>query len=231
MNPVTDARDLLNQSIKLLPEIRDLYIRSLSNDELSLDLKLKLKNCLEYIRSSLDYIANHIFQTYCKPNYSPSKLREVENRIYFPMDKKQEQFEKNMNLKFKGLPSNLKTVLESYQPYNDNEWMNYLKKLTNQNKHIQLIKNNKSEYGTIQYLQTPGLTLENVSFKGCGRGIVINGQSINNYSVNKIPFINEFVGDVKVDYLFAETNTSIIETIEEIVSNSQKLINDLLIEL
>lgn len=226
MKPINDAIGLLHSSKKMLEEIETLYKSAVYNDELSFDLKIKIKHFLENIKSCLDYTANYIFDIHCKSNYTEKELKN--NKIYFPIFDGQSYFQKRIKNRFKGLELDSPIVIlwDRYQIYNDIKWPNKLTKLTNKNKHIELIKNSRTESGTINYMQIGGVTIKNCSIKNCGHSIAINNNPISIKEFNTHPAIKNFNGNIQADYVFAETNTPIIETLEEILNGATIYLNE-----
>ncbi|MDU2670409.1 MAG: hypothetical protein E7C49_00210 [Clostridium sp.] len=220
MKPINDAIGLLNSSKKMLVEIETLYKPAVYDDELSFDLKVKIKNFLENIRSCLDYTANYTFDIHCKSNYSEKELKN--NKIYFPIFDGQSYFQKNIKNRFKGLEldSPIVNLWDKYQLYNDIKWPKQLSKLTNKNKHIELIKNSRTESATIKHMQFGGITFENCTFENGKHTICIDGKPLSIKDFNNNPLIKNFNGHIKANYTFGETNTPIIETLEEILNGA-----------
>ncbi|MEE0725769.1 MAG: hypothetical protein UCV58_04500 [Clostridium saudiense] len=234
MKRIYDAFDLLNASESMLNDIKLLYNECIYESELSFNLKLNIKYFLENIRSCLDYTTNYIFDTYCRENYESKDLKNVENRIYFPVLHDKKTFDKRIKNRFKGLSSEDSIVIiwERHQPYNGISWTDNLTKLTNKNKHIELIKNSRTESGTINYMiDNNGNTFTNCTFSNCGAAMIINGQPINSKNANSNPNIKFFNGDIKAEYYFSETKTAVLETLEEILIGAKTLIAELKKEL
>lgn len=226
MKPINDAIGLLNSSKKMLVEIATLYKSAVYDDELSFDLKLKIKHFLENIRSCLDYTANYIFDIHCKSNYSEKELKN--NKIYFPIFDGQSYFQKNIKNRFKGLKLDCPIVIlwDRYQIYNDIKWPKQLSKLTNKNKHIELIKNSRTESGNIKHMQFGRAIFENCTFEGCGHILGTESGAISLKSYNSNPLIQSYEGNIRANYYFSETNTPVIETLEEILEGAANYLNE-----
>ncbi len=128
-----DIQALLTQAQQQLREVDDKYQSSLTAKSVSLDLKVKIKNLCENLRSVLDYLAHDIRETKC------SQPKE-NDRFYFPILPDRKQFESKMREWFPGLDStapDLWSYLESIQPYPgaQAEWLGELNRVNNENKH------------------------------------------------------------------------------------------------
>lgn len=230
MKRIEDSKLLLKASSDLLSDIKKLYLNCIYDDSLSNKLKLQIKYFLENIRSCLDYTTNYIFDKYCRNNYKPNELKNIERSIYFPIMFDKISFEKRIKNRFKGLmlTDDIVLIFIKYQPYNNNQWIVNLHKLTNKNKHVELIKNNRTESGTINYLRLPnGAIIENCSFENCGHILASNDGPISLKTLNTNSKMLSYEGDLKASYFFSETNTPIIETLEEILIGTNNVLNDL----
>lgn len=100
--------------------------------------KVKFKNVLENLRSSLDYIAQDINE----------ELLNNKNKVYFPYSQEQQNFKKSITRNLPDLEtksSKIYTEIENLQPYKSNDdWLVLMCKLTNEAKHNGLINFEKT---------------------------------------------------------------------------------------
>lgn len=228
MHRIDDAKILLKSASDKFSNIKTLYENCEHDDSLSTELKLEIKFFLESIRSCLDYTTNFIFDTRCKQNYSEKELIKIQRKIYFPNYKDKKFFDNYIKHNFKGLePSESIVVLwEKNQIYNNTNWVSKLANLTNPTKHIELVKNSRTESGTINYMKMGGITLENCTFENCGHVMAINDKPVSIKEFNTNPSIKNFNGHIKANYTFSETNTPIIETLEEILNGATSYLTE-----
>lgn len=228
MKQINDAIIILNVSSDMLGSINNLYNRCIYEEDLSTILKVNIKNYLENIRSSLDYVANYLFDTYCSNNYTQKELKKIKNKIYFPIYSSEEKFTENINKKFKGLPINIISVLEKHQAYNNNKWLDNLVSIVNASKHIELMRNKRTESGKINYLEDiNGNKFINCSFKNCRHAAVINGIPLTNNNALSNSYIKYYDGDIYAEYYFSNTDTPVIDTLNEILNGASSIIADL----
>lgn len=227
MEPINDANSLLDFSSTTFNLINKLYSESVYEEDLPPTLNILIKNYLENIRSSLDYIANYIFDTYCSSEYNPKDLESIKRSIYFPICKNEKKFNQIINKKFKGLSKEFVDILEKYQPYKNNQWIKNLHEISNKSKHIELIKNTRVESGKVNYLVDKNNNqLINVKFENCSHAIVIDGVALTNKNTMNFPNIVNYDGDIKAEYYFKITNTPIISTLNDILSGSKSILDD-----
>ncbi|WP_394899398.1 hypothetical protein [Clostridium paraputrificum] len=233
MQQIDDAKTCIIESRIILNDIKVIYYSNLYQDTLPSSLKIKIKNFLENCRSSLEYIANYTFYKYCSNNYTEKELQRLSNGIYFPIKNSKIVFDKCISSKYKGLDQNIPilNLFESIQPFNS-EWLEHLKILSNKNKHVNFTKQNRYESGHIDYMQDSyGNTFSNITSNGCKHIVTLNGKPVTMANISSNPFINSFIGNIYVEFVFDETNTPILNTlfnilhgVEEFISKYEKLL-------
>lgn len=228
MHRIDDAKILLKSASDKFPNIKTLYNKCEYDDSLSAELKLEIKFFLESIRSCLDYTTNYIFDTRCKQNFSGKELQKIQKKIYFPNRKDKKFFDSYIKHSFIGLDLSDPIVLlwEKNQLFYNSSWVSKLSDLTNPTKHIELVKNKRTESGTINYMQIGGVTIENCTFENCGNILGTDSGPISIKSYNSDPLIKSYNGNIKADYVFAETNSPILETLEEILNGTTTYLNE-----
>ena len=75
-------------------------------------------------------------------------------------------------------------------------------------------------------MQIGGITIKNCTFENCGHTISINNRPLTIKEFNTHPSIKNFNGNIKSNYTFSQTNTSIIETLEEILEGATNYLNE-----
>lgn len=161
MNRFEQIHALLESADESLLEIERLYNSSLSSKELDPQLLVRIKNLLENLRSSLEYLAQEIFNRYCR---CP---RGKHISVYFPILSKTstpQDFASFMNGRFPGLAQarpSLYSKLESYQYFHSatNEWLIQFNELCQQNKHEQLTPQIRKEEKRTRITDSAGRTV------------------------------------------------------------------------
>lgn len=230
MEAIYDAAALIKYSREQLNEIEIMYQDALELDEIPNPLKIKIKNCLENLRSSLDFIGNYLFDTYCAGNYGKIELERIKKRIYFPIRKSEDEFKKLIAENFIGLKEQLAIyeIIEKCQPYNSANgvsWLKLLNDLTIKNKHLQFTHQRRTESAQINYMKDfNGIVFKNCSIEGSGHAIMINGSPF--YGENNA--VKKFDGVIKrVDY-FIDIDKPVIEVLNEIHNELSKTIYGLI---
>lgn len=176
-----------NDDIRQLLEHCDTEIKnidkSIKNGELN---KVLLKNTLENLRSTLDYLAKDIL-TKLKSSPSNNSLSE---KVYFPYGQKHNHFKKSVQRNLPPLKKDdpqIYDLLESIQPFKSkNNWVVDLCSLTNDAKHNSLSKT-ETQKSTV------------VEQKGFAR--IEGGRNISMH--------NNYVNGVRQDDVFIDSNGGI----------------------
>lgn len=232
LNP--DIQAVLDTAKQDFEKIKNEYQKSLQDEEISSSLRISIKNCLENIRSSLDYLGYQISEENCPKNNS---------KIYFPIFFNDKQsFDKFMTKTYPNLDSNnskLYSKIESIQYYinpSENEWMKDLVTLVNENKHRKLTPQTRTQRKQLNISSGgAGISLGGgASIKlGGGASIRMGGKTI--YGGQTIspdnPFIHADPGlNVKrtiwVDFKFDELKKSVLLTITKIVNGVQQTVDE-----
>lgn len=228
MHRIDDAKIVLKSANDKFSNIKTLYNKCEYDDSLCPELRLEIKGFLENIRSCLDYTTNYIFDTHCKQNFSEKELPRIQKSIYFPNRKTKKLFDSYIKNNFIGLTSNDPVVLlwEKNQLFYNSSWVSKLCDITNSTKHIELVKNRRTESGTINYMKIGGMTFKNCTFENCGHTISLDNRPISIKEFNTHPSIKNFNGHIKANYTFSQTNTPVIETLEEILEGAANYLNE-----
>lgn len=196
-----DIEDLLEHSKK---EINELW----KSEVIS---KVKVKNILENLRSSLEYCAQYI----------NSNLLNRQTKVYFPYGKTEGQFRKSINRNFpslKKLIPDIYALIESLQIHqSNNNWLIIMCEATNTAKHNRALDVEKiySETRLMKEISIPGaIHLSNVGGTISVTNCSVNGQRVDDFEIQE-------------GYFTKYTKHSISPTFEfEIVENKKIILND-----
>lgn len=176
MNRLEHSHALMKDSEATLSTIEGLYKQSLSSKDIGTQLPIRIKNFLDNLRSSLDFIAREIFERFCVNAVSGKTIQ-----VYFPIlrsSANQQDFDAFMNGRFpslKDISPPLYAKLESYQVFKskDNDWLTQFNELCQENKHEQLSPQIRTEDKSVRLSDDKGRSVswnEGVKF-GPGGGI------------------------------------------------------------
>ncbi len=229
-----DIQAVLDRAKNDFENIKKEYNKSLQEKVISPDLQISIKNCLENVRSSLDYLANQIYEE----NY-----KNGSSKTYFPIySDNKPSFEKFMKKTFPNLNKinpKIYAELESYQYYTDKsdyEWMKDLVTLVNENKHKKLSPQTRTEKKQLNLSSgNVGMSLTgNVAIKmgkntsiSLGGKRIYGGQTIspNNPSIRADPELN-VKRTIWIDFKFDELGKSVIPTISKILDGTQTIVDN-----
>ncbi|MBW7988685.1 MAG: hypothetical protein FVQ84_01500 [Planctomycetes bacterium] len=116
--------------------------------EQSLDLRVPVKNLMENLRSSLDYMAHDIYEACCQSSRATAGKSDPRN-IYFPYGRTKADFQSGIGSSLPDLASNNRGVYDliaSIQPFRCNDtWLYDLCSILNEKKHDKLKAQERSE--------------------------------------------------------------------------------------
>lgn len=205
----SDIEGLLKRSNDTLQKILPEYEASLKSKKIGQDLRIDVKQCLDLLRSILDYLAHDIRETYC-PSADPK------GRFYFPILPDSSKFATRMNQWYPGLQTSNGDVwnfLETNQPYKrGKEWLGQFNKVNNENKHDKLVEQTKTESTGGSRITTPGVGSitwnKGVTFS---KGISLMGAPVDPATQMPIPRSGQKVERIIwVDFKFEETGVSVL---------------------
>ena len=149
MKRYEDVLALIKESIKRYEEVKGLYDKALRDK--SLDIRIKVKNLMENLRSILDYTAHDIYESVCRPHRQ--KLGKPEPRnIYFPYGRNENDFNSSImnslpDLEVLSVP--IFSLIKNVQPFtSSNPWICDLCSINNENKHDRLTPQAREEIET-----------------------------------------------------------------------------------
>lgn len=235
MEWVADSYACIDIAEVMLTEVEELIQESIQNDDVIPYLKVKIKNCLENCRSPLDYVANYIFDTYCKSEYTRQELRNL-GHTYFPIRNKKHgrhQFDWYIENNYKTLPlkkPKVVEIIESKQKFKNQLWLSHLTKLINENKHRNLTRNHKEHIATINHYAEDkfgNVFSNNVCIGTNGNGIVVDGHSLDHPSAASNPYFKNFTASYYYEYFFTDLELPVIDTLQQILISVKTTISEL----
>jgi hypothetical protein len=149
MKRYDDIIALIQESTGQYDEIKGSYEKSLRDK--SLDIRIKVKNLIENLRSVLDYTAHDIYEVVCKSHRQ--KLNKPHPRnIYFPYGRNESDFRSSITKSLpdlKGLSGSVYSLIRNVQPFvSGNLWLCDLCDVNNENKHDRLTPQTREEIET-----------------------------------------------------------------------------------
>lgn len=118
-----DINAVLKKAKTSLNLIEEKYNESLHDQEISAELLVEIKDYLGNLRSALDY------------------LRRKVSKHNFPICKTEKEFENATT----DLNSDLKIAIKKWQPFQNNQWIEWFNTLNNKSKHMTLIPQKRKE--------------------------------------------------------------------------------------
>jgi hypothetical protein len=219
-----NIRVLLLRSETDLRKVEVEYSESLSQQQVSTDLQVDIKNLCANLRSVLDYIAHDIREVHC-----PSADHKA--RFYFPILRTRTEFEKQVAKGYPGLKTSAPSLwafLESVQPYRtDWDWIGIFNKINNENKHGDLVAQTRTEIEQVRVsgpVATVSWTPQNVRF---GRGVFIGGVPIDPGTQMPVPHPSQKVERIIwVDFRFDGENVSALGLLKQALAGVKKISNE-----
>jgi len=134
LNKIDQIILLITEAREQLWNIKQLYEESINSEKLNPKLHPKIKNFLENLRSSFEYMAHIIYDEHC--SHIPK------GRLQFPIPKDTTKVEGALNSSFPNLKTSnfelFEYLLKSQSPVINNEWFRELRDFSNLMKHNEL---------------------------------------------------------------------------------------------
>lgn len=194
------------------------------------------------MRSCLDYLAHDIFE-YIYPS------ENLPARLYFPIQKKQNDFDKAIDKdykKLKELNHPMYEIIENIQPYKL-PWLGNFSNLTNYNKHQNLTvpkkdilvekDNKKVSWDDGVIFEESNITIENGSTLTIGSDATViigdNGISIMDIPININTQLPEENTDATINIVFSfqGTNETVVDFIDKSINNIEQLCDNVYIAM
>jgi len=149
MKRYDDVLALIEESKEQYIEVKKSYDKSLKDK--SLDIRIKVKNLMENLRSILDYTCRDIYEDICR--HHRQKLGKADpRRIYFPYGRNENVFKRSIGGSLpdlEALSPSIYGLIKSAQPFvSNNSWICDLCEINNENKHDKLTPQTREEIET-----------------------------------------------------------------------------------
>lgn len=144
-----DVLALIQESTRQYEEVKESYDKALRDK--SLDIRIKVKNLMENLRSILDYTAHDIYESVCKQHQQKSGKPDPRN-IYFPYGRNEKDFNASImnslpDLEILSMP--IFSLIQKAQLFtSNNPWICDLCSINNENKHDRLTPQVREEIET-----------------------------------------------------------------------------------
>ncbi len=149
MSRKDDVNTIIAAAKAQYESIRKDYDRALR--EQSLDLRIPVKNLMENLRSSLDYMAHDIYEACCQARRAAAGKPDPRN-IYFPYGRTESDFKSGVGSSLPDLAINdpdIYDLIASIQPFRCNDtWLYDFCSILNEKKHDKLKAQVRSETET-----------------------------------------------------------------------------------
>jgi hypothetical protein len=149
MKRYKDVLALIQESTKQYEEVKELYDKALRDK--SLDIRIKVKNLMENLRSILDYSAHDIYESVCR-GYRQKLGKSDPRNIYFPYGRNENDFNSSIASSLPDLEvlsTPIFSLIKNEQPFiSNNPWVCDLCGVNNENKHDRLIPQTREEIET-----------------------------------------------------------------------------------
>ncbi|MCE4052039.1 hypothetical protein [Bacillus sp. Au-Bac7] len=219
-----EVKYLQSSANNLLNEIKDNYDAYIRKQEIPFELKDKIREFLSKINDSLDYQAFIVFSKYCEKHVPEDKLENKKGQVHFPCRDTENAFKNVIKKRFPKLIEERSEIVElfkSVQPIEEANWLKYLNKLNNNNKHRFLTKQRKSTSTHIRNGRIGNTQLKNVTFTNCGVAPIKFGDENIDF-ITPSPYDVFFDFNTTVTYFFEEINQPVGPTLELIYDEAFK---------
>ena len=146
-----DVKILLEHVKVKLTNIKKNYDQSLQEKDIPGSLCVDIKNAMENLRSSLEYMAQDVYETLITPYRKTKNLKTI-TKIYFPYGKDEQHFRSMIKHNLPDLEiikPDIYFLIESMQPHVCNDtWLDDFCKILNDNKHMSLSPQIRTENQT-----------------------------------------------------------------------------------
>lgn len=157
-----------------LKKIETQYQQSLDEKIVSTSLQIDIKNMMENLRSSLDYLAHDIYEEVIMPARKLTWLKELD-KVYFPYGKNENDFKSRIGASLPNLGwlhPIIYTLIENLQFHKSGDnWLYQFCEIVNEKKHNTLTPQTREESRSLDILFSGGWWI----FLGKGATITGNG--------------------------------------------------------
>ncbi|MFC1987114.1 hypothetical protein ACFLVH_00980 [Chloroflexota bacterium] len=234
------VRALIEHVRKDLEKIKTEYETSLQSKTINLSLQIDVKNLMENLRSTLDYIANDVYQRVVKPDRVASGQKEIKD-IYFPYGKDEKDFKSSVGRylpKLEALSPHVFSIFERIQPHKcGNNWLFNFCNILNRNKHDNLSPQTRVEKRGLKLdfaggggiTLGPGAIMEGSGKIVSGSGVLeLRGNTVSGDSpVEDLPQTIKQTVIIWVGFRFADTEVDVLPLVQLASKEIEQLAKDI----
>jgi len=239
MKRYEDVIALTKDSKEQYLKVKELYDKSLKDK--SLDIRVKVKNLMENLRSILDYTAHDIYENICKTQQQKSGKSDISN-IYFPYGKNENDFKSSIGRslpELENLSPSIYDLIKNVQPFAcNNSWLYDLCVINNENKHDKLTPQTREEtktytvrgpYGSVSIMiDNPNVRV--TSQPGAVKIFGVPAQ-FTPEGIKTAPSNLQHERTVWVSFVFEGTNINVLNLLNNAVPGVESLITSIYKEL
>ena len=239
MKRYEDVITLIKESQEQYMKVKELYDKALKDK--SLDIRVKVKNLMENLRSILDYTARDIYEDICKIHRQKSGKSDPSN-IYFPYGKNENDFKSSIGRSLPDLeilsPS-IYELIKNVHPFAcNNSWIYDLCAINNENKHDKLTPQTREETGTYTVRGPSGsvsimINNPNVSVTSQPGAVKTFGvpAQFTPEGIKTAPSNLQHEKTIWVSFVFEGTNINVLNLLNNAVPGIESLITSIYKEL
>jgi hypothetical protein len=210
---------LIRKSWASFADLKRQYEASLHEKAVREDLRVDIKNIFENLRSCLDYIAQELFDAFCKGVKKP-------DRLYFPIRPSASTFAQVMSRDYPTLETKCKAafdIVEGTQTYRD-PWLGEFNRLNNKNKHQDLVEQTRTESRRVEVKGPGGGGVSWGPGVRFGSGVRVMGVPVDPKTQLPVPN-NQVTTTITtwVDFKFKESGQSVLPFIEKSIARVEEL--------
>jgi len=219
MQRTASIEALIRKSRASFADLKGQYDASLHEKTVREDMKVDIKNIFENLRSCLDYIAQDLFDAFCKGAKKP-------DRLYFPIRPSVSEFAQVMTRDYPTLETTCKAafdIVEAIQPYRD-PWLGEFNRLNNENKHQDLVEQTRTESRRVEVKGPGGGGVSWGPGVRFGSGVRVMGVPIDPRTQLPVPN-NQVTTTITtwVDFKFKDGGQSVLPFIEKSTARVEEL--------
>lgn len=183
------------------------------------------------LRSILDHIANDVFEVTVKSGLDLADAEKV--KVYFPVADDEQSFRSQLGRsKFTELETNspaIFKIIRDAQPFvsSDNHWLAILRDLSNEGKHVQLVRQVRQVTKRTTVTGSGGSVAwtNGVTF---GQGVSVMGAPIDLRTQNIIPTPGiQSKTENLISFVFPVPGVNVLGFLEEAITKTEQLVNRL----
>ena len=220
-----NIKELLADVKKNIDELIDKQTKSQKDPSVLKLNSVQIKNCLENLRSTLDYVAHDIIDYLQKEYVKDGIVKQSPGRIYFPFGITTAAFDKSVEkylLNLKMYRPKIYDLVKSVQPFvNGKNWLKNLIEEVNKIKHHELTEQQRVDSVKLKFgnnaIEIPNSFSANLNVSGCtfdgveqNKPLIIEKGVVKSTPQNIPQEIKE-----TTSYIFKQSNIFILNLLEE----------------